>query len=224
MFWKKRRAYSNTQNRIQSALLGNQSLKTCAAVAQAQVLYEEPWQTYVRAQELVECNQFTDALCLLEGLIPCSNLASRHYAQIYHHLRAMGSQVDLPLRLLGVVFESNQGNDTYHLLGTYVDRSAQFYPAQGGYAHWDRPNASLDESIGIVITMGEVLLPKTPLWSKNTLPLIQGDHLRFTLVTSQGLHVLEGQRNDLMASMIVDRLYTAIEVLMQRMRGLLRNT
>lgn len=223
MFWKKKRSSSNTQARIRGTLLGNQSLKTCAIVAQEQELYEEPWQTYVRAQELVISNQAMDALRLLEGLAPRPSLASRHYAQIYHHLRTMGSQVDLPLRLLGVVLELGQGNNAYHLLGAYVDRSAQFYPAQGGYAHWERPNASLDESIGTVMTMGEVLLPKTPLWTGKQLPLVRDDQLRLTLVASQGLYILEGPHDTLVASMIVDRLYTAAQDLMQRMRGLLHD-
>lgn len=221
MFWKKKRSPSKAQTRVRGALLGNQSLEACALVAQEQELYEEPWQTYVRAQELVASDQSNEALRLLEGLAPRPNLASRHYAQIYHHLRSMGSRVDLPLRLLGVVVESGKGPKTYDLLGAYVDRSAQFYPEQGGHAHWARPNASLDESIGIVITMGEVLLPKTPLWTGGDLPLVEGDQLRLTFVASQGLYVLEGSREELVASMIVDRLYTAAEDLMQRMRGLL---
>lgn len=221
MFWKKKRPASLLQPHVRGALFGNQSLNTCAIVAQEQALYEAPWSIYVRAHELILSNQDSEALRLLERLTLCPHLNAHHYAQIYHHLRTMESEVNLPLRLLGVVVETGRGGQDYDLLGAYVARKAQFYPVQGGYAHWERPNASLDESIGIVLTMGEVLLPQTPNWSNRALPPIGGTQLRVTLVTSQGLYVLEDEHQQLTSSMLVDRLYAASEDLMQRLRSIL---
>ena len=222
MFWKKKRPQSHLQAEMRGALFGDRSLAQAAEFAQVHALYDAPWSTYVQAQTWVAQGLPEKALQLLEQLATRPNLASHHYAQIYHHLRELRSRVNLPLRLLGVVVESSQGEQRYDLLGAYLDRRAQFYPHTGGYARWERPNASLDEAIGIVITMGEVLLNRPPLWTGGPLPPVPQHALRITLVASKGLYVLEDQRQVLLESMIVDRLYTAAEQLMQMMRGLLQ--
>lgn len=222
MFWKKKHPASSPQHLVRASLLGNRPLAEAAAFAQQQSLYEEPWHSYVRAQELIQADRPQDALHLLEQLSMRPNLASEHYAQVYHHLRDLGSRMNLPLRLLGVVVEVGKGQAGYDLLGAYMDRSAQYYPHEGGSAQWKRPNASLDEAVGMVITMGEVLLGKLPLWQGRTLPPISGNDLRVTLVASRGLYVLEGTTAQLTQSMIVDRLHNAAEKLMQKMRGLLQ--
>lgn len=220
MFWKKKHPTPSPQDRARRGLLGDYTLREAAAVAHLQSLYEEPWRSYVRAQELLEAGYHSDALHLLEQLTPKPQLASRE-SQLYHCLRELGSQVSIPLRLLGVVVESSHNARAYDLLGTYIDRRAQFYPHTGGCAQWERPNASLDEAIGIVITMGEVLLYNTPLWQGATLSPLQGDALRITLISSRGFYVLEDSHKQLLQSMIVDQLYTAAGKLMQMMRSLM---
>lgn len=186
---------SSPQSDIRDALFGDLPLDAWPPAEFAHAL-EEPWITFGAAREMLTAGQMAGAIDLWRAIAAMPNLESRHYAQAWHFLRAQGVQPppEIAKTMLGVVVEVGMKNGT-DLLAAYPDHTARYFNFSGQSVIWERPDASLDASIGALLSAAKPVLQAIAPWPNPRPTAPPAGFVRINLLSPVGLHFGQGPLN-----------------------------
>jgi hypothetical protein len=153
----------------------------------------EPWRSFVEARTRLKAGDKTEAIRILRGIQASVGLESRHYLQAWHFLRELGVQPDAEQakRLYGVIVEvgMDKGVD---ILVAYADYNARYFNYTGAAIIWERPDSSLDQTIGSLLEAGRTVVQQIGPWENARPPVPGNGSVRINLLTPSGLHFGQG--------------------------------
>jgi hypothetical protein len=150
---------------------------------------EEPWLSFVHARNSLTDSNNEEAIWRLQRILAMPDLESRHYLQAWHFLRELGVQppTNEAKRVYGVIVEvaMPQGLD---ILAGYSDHTARYFNYSGAAVIWERPDASLDQTIDTLLEAGQGVAAQIGPWEDARPPAPRGDEARISMLTPSGLH------------------------------------
>jgi hypothetical protein len=153
----------------------------------------EPWRSFVEARTRLKAGDKAEAIRILRGIQASVGLESRHYLQAWHFLRELGVQPDAEQakRLYGVIVEvgMDQGVD---IVVAYADYNSRYLNYTGAAIIWERPDGSLDQTIGSLLEAGRVVVNQIGPWEQPRPPAPGNGSVRLNMLTPSGLHFGQG--------------------------------
>lgn len=153
----------------------------------------EPWRSFVEARTRLKSGDKAEAIRILRGIQAVVGLESRHYLQAWQFLRELGVQpsAEQAKHLYGVLVEVGleQGFD---IVVAYADHTARYLNYTGSGVIWERPDTSLDQPIGALLTAGRTVVQQIGPWEQARPPAPGNGSVRLNMLTPSGLHFGQG--------------------------------
>ena len=153
----------------------------------------EPWLSFVQARSQLGAGHQEAAKQALRRVLAMPALESRHYLQAWHFLRGLGEQPPAgeAKRLYGVVVEValESGLD---IVAAYADGTARYFNYTGAGVVWERPDDSLERTIGALLDAGREVVEKIGPWEEARPSAPPAGQVRINLLAPGGLHFGQG--------------------------------
>lgn len=153
---------------------------------------DEPWSSFVKARSLFEAGDKTGSARALQSILAMPGLESRHYLQAWQFLRHLGIQPTAEAKqVYGVVVEValQHGLD---IVAAYADGTARYFNYSGASIIWERPDDSLDGTVGELLEAGRVVVAQIGPWEGPRPPAPPEGQVRLSMLTPSGLHFGQG--------------------------------
>jgi hypothetical protein len=175
----------HSYSEIRDTLFGDETFEAIASHSGS----GEPWQSFTAAKTALDRGDNEVCISILSDIVNRNTLESRHYVQGWHFLRQLGIMPakEKEKELYGMVVEVGFKNGL-DLIAAYPDFHARYYNYSGAAVIWERPDASLDESMQNLLNAGRVVVAKIGPWNKPRPPAPPQGQARINMLTPSGLH------------------------------------
>ena len=202
---------------IRDTLFGDQTFEVVASHGAS----GEPWQSFTAAKAALDSGATDDCVKVLTDIVNREGLESRHYLQGWHFLRQLGAMPtgEKAKQLYGMVIEVGFQNGL-DLIAAYPDFHARYYNYGGAAVIWERPDASLDESVQNLLNAGSVVVAKTGPSNQPRPPAPPQGQARINMLTPSGRHVgqapLQALSKDPLGGPVMAAAFTLMQELVKK--------
>ena len=181
----------------------------------------EPWSSFSQARSAIADNDQDTAIEIWHRIADTPGLEPRHYLQAWSFLRQAGKAPNdaTAAKLHGLVIDVPMGSGVDRL-AAYSDLSVRFISHAGSAVIWDRPDASLDEAVGLLLQAGDKVVGQIGLWDGERPPSPSAGRIRLNLLTPAGLRFGEAPFEVLAADPLGGPVVSAGLVLLEQLLGM----